>query len=177
MRRREFISFVAGAAVWPLAARAQQATLPIVGFINGASAKPYAPNVNGFIQGLKETGYIEGQNVTIEYRWAEGQYDRLPEMAADLVRRRVNVIVANTTAALAAKDATATMPIVFLTGEDTVDNGLVASLNRPGGNVTGVGVTGFVVLGKQLGVLHQLVQPKHRLLFSLTRTIQIRALP
>src|SRR5215510_12176854 len=129
MRRREFISFVAGAAVWPLAARAQQATLPIIGFINGASLKGYAPNVNGFLQGLKETGYIEGQNFTIEYRWAEGQYDRLPEMAADLVRRRVTVIVANTQAAPVVKAATATIPIVFLTGEDPVATGLVASLN------------------------------------------------
>src|SRR5262245_44087099 len=160
MRRREFISFVAGATVWPLAARAQQATLPIIGFINGASAKPYAPNVNGFLQGLKETGYIEGQNVTIEYRWAEGQYHRLPEMAANLVRQRVNVIVANTQAVPAAKAATTTIPIVFLTGEDPVASGLVLSLNRPGGNITGVGVTGFIILGKGLGVLHQLVPAK-----------------
>src|SRR5262249_55204832 len=115
VRRREFMLLSAAAITWPAIVRAQQTTLPVVGFINGASAKPYAPNVNGFLQGLKETGYIEGQNVTVEYRWAEGQYDRLPEMAADLVRRRVNVIVANTPAAPAAKDATATIPIVFLT--------------------------------------------------------------
>ena len=165
VRRREFIRLLSVAVTWPAIVRAQQTTLPVVGFINGASPAPYAPNVNGFLQGLKETGYIEGQNVTIEYRWAEGQYDRLPEMAAELVRRRVNVIVANTPAAPAAKAATATIPIVFLTGEDPVANGLVASLNRPGGNVTGVGVTGFVVLGKQLGVLHQLVPTKTSVAF------------
>ena len=177
MRRREVIRLLGGAAVtWPAIVRAQQTTLPAIGFINGASPKPYAPNVDGFLQGLKETGYIEGQNVTIEYRWAEGQYDRLLEMAADLVRRRVNVIVANTPAAPTAKAATATIPIVFLTGEDPVTNGLVASLNRPGGNLTGVGVTGFVVLNKW-ECCTSLSQPKHRLLFSLTRTIQIRNPP
>jgi putative ABC transport system substrate-binding protein len=154
MKRRDFILLVSGAAVLPLDARAQQTTIPVVGFLNGASPKPYVPNVEGFRRGLKESGYTEGQNVAIEYRWAEGLYNRLPEMASELVRRRVAVIVANTPAAPAAKAATTTIPIVFLTGDDPVANGLVASLNRPGGNVTGVGITGPVLLGKQLGVLH-----------------------
>jgi ABC-type uncharacterized transport system substrate-binding protein len=166
MKRRQFISLVGGAVLsWPLVARAQQPTIPIVGFINGASPKPYVPNVNGFLQGLKEAGYIEGQNVTIEYRWAEGQYDRLPAMAADLVGRHVAVIVANTPAAPTVKAATATIPIVFMTGDDPVANGLVASLNRPGGNLTGVGITGPVLLGKQLGVLHQFVPAATSIVF------------
>ena len=166
MKRRQFIGLVGGAALsWPLVARAQQPTIPIVGFINGASPKPYVLNVNGFLQGLKEAGYIEGQNVTIEYRWAEGQYDRLPAMAADLVGRHVAVIVANTPAAPTVKAATATIPIVFMTGDDPVANGLVASLNRPGGNLTGVGITGPVLLGKQLGVLHQFVPAATSIVF------------
>jgi putative ABC transport system substrate-binding protein len=157
MRRRDFIALVGGAVACPHVTRAQQKTIPIVGFINSVSPKPYAPNVNGFLQGLKEAGYIEGQNVKIEYRWAEGHYDRLPGLAAGLVRRDVTVIVANTPAAPAVKAATATIPIVFLTGEDPVASGLVASLNRPGGNATGIAITGPVLLGKQLGVLHQFV--------------------
>jgi putative ABC transport system substrate-binding protein len=158
MRRRDFIKVIASsAAAWPLAARAQQKAIPIVGFINSASPKPYAPNVEGFLQGLKDAGYIEGRNVSIEYRWAEGQYDRLPAMAAELVRRDVTVIVANTPAAPIVKAATSTIPVIFLTGEDPVGSGLVVSLNRPEGNVTGIAITGPVLLGKQLGVLHQLV--------------------
>ena len=157
MRRREFITFVGGVAAWPLAARAQQNAIPIVGFINSASPKPYAPNVKGFLQGLKEVGYVEGRNVSIEYRWAEGQYDRLPAMAAELVGRDVTVIVANTAAASIVKAATATIPVVFLTGEDPVGSGLVVSLNRPEGNVTGIAITGPLLLGKHMGVLHQLV--------------------
>ena len=157
MRRREFITLLGGAAMWPLSARAQQKAIPIVGFINSASPKPYAPNVKGFLEGLKEAGYIEGRNVSIEYRWAEGQYDRLPAMAAELVRDNVTVIVANTPAAPIVKAATATIPVVFLTGEDPVGSGLVVSLSRPEGNVTGIAVTGPLLLGKQLGVLHQLV--------------------
>jgi ABC-type uncharacterized transport system substrate-binding protein len=158
MRRRDFIKVIASsAAAWPLAARAQQKAIPVVGFINSASPKPYAPNVEGFLQGLKDAGYIEGRNVSIEYRWAEGQYDRLPAMAAELVRRDVTVIVANTPAAPIVKAATSTIPVIFLTGEDPVGSGLVVSLNRPEGNVTGVAITGPVLLGKQLGVLHQLV--------------------
>jgi putative ABC transport system substrate-binding protein len=158
MRRRDFIKVIASsAAAWPLAARAQQKAIPVVGFINSASPKPYAPNVEGFLQGLKDAGYIEGRNVSIEYRWAEGQYDRLPAMAAELVRRDVTVIVANTPAAPIVKAATSTIPVIFLTGEDPVGSGLVVSLNRPEGNVTGIAITGPVLLGKQLGVLHQLV--------------------
>jgi putative tryptophan/tyrosine transport system substrate-binding protein len=157
MRRRKFISFVTGAAVWPLAARAQNPATPTIGFLNGASPNAYAQNVAAFLQGLKEANYIASQNVAIEYRWAEGQYDRLPRMAADLVNRQVAVIVANTPAAPAAKAATTNIPIVFLSSEDPVEIGLVTSMNRPGGNVTGVSVVSSALAGKQLGVLRELV--------------------
>jgi putative tryptophan/tyrosine transport system substrate-binding protein len=156
MRRREFIAGLGSAAAWPLAARAQQPALPVIGFLNSGTADGYAPMADGFRQGLKEPGYVEGRNVTIEYRWTGGQYDRGPPMAAELVRRQVAVIVANTPGVLAVMAATKTIPIAFATSSDPVQIGLVASLSRPGGNVTGVTQLNMEVASKRLELAHQL---------------------
>ena len=160
LRRRDFIKAFAGSAgaLLPLAARAQRIALPVIGFLNSGSPEAYRHLVTGFHQGLKEMGYVEGENVTIEYRWANGHYDQLNEMLSDLVRRRVNVIVAATTpAALAAEASRTTIPIIFDTAGDPVRLGLVTSLNRPGRNITGISQVSSELVPKRLGLLHDLV--------------------
>jgi putative ABC transport system substrate-binding protein len=157
MKRREFFHLAGTAALWPLAGHAQPAPLPVVGFLNSANANDYALMADAFRQGLKEAGFIEGKNVIIEYRWADNVYDHLPALAADLVSRRVAVLVPNSPAIAPTEKATSTIPITFMTGDDPVPLGLVASIPRPGGNATGVTVFSGELAAKRLGLLRELV--------------------
>lgn len=188
MRRREFISILgSAAAAWPGAALAQQRQLPVIGFLNSGAADSFAPMLSAFLQGLKEAGYVDGQNVAIEYRWANGQYDRLAALADDLVRRKVSVIAATSTPAnLVAKAATSTIPIVFTTGGDPVQLGLVSSLSRPGGNVTGATQMTGEVAPKRVELAHDLfpqattfgllINPTNPMAETVTRASQAAAL-
>jgi putative ABC transport system substrate-binding protein len=172
MRRREFVTLLGGAAAWPIAAHAQQSTIPVLGFLNVASPQTYARQLSAFRKGLEEAGFVDGRNVTIEYHWADGHNDRLPAMVADLVQRHVTAIAATSTpAALAAKAATKTIPIVFETAGDPIQLGLVASLNKPGGNVTGAASLGVeVIAAKGLELLHELI-PAARVVGLLVNTL------